>query len=333
MGVRKLLTVALVFVVVLSFPVATVSTVEPFEEDDGYETAERVGPGVYAAEIDGPFDGADADLDLFLDDPDRDEVDSSDGFTGVEAVSTVASETGLYYVWVTPFDAFGVVPYTLETSVGEPSIPGPDPVPDDPFEDTGNAEDAKPITPGSYEAVVADGNDIDVFAVALTEGERLVFDVTFDGLDGEDDQLRFVDPAPYTIDVAVESNPTLPPGDQFEQNDVFGTATPVTPGTIEATASNEEDIDIFVTHLTAATTVTCLYEPGFTNGVVEVRIYGPNQQLIDSRDVRGGGPVEPAVDVPRSGTYYAKATSVDGTTGPYTHLVTEEPTGPESSGS
>lgn len=115
------------------------------ESNGGYDYEEQLEPGVYATTISGPtdvdifaislergdeltvklvFDNTDGDLDLYLDDPDFETVAMSSGIGDSEQVSTVASQSGLYYVWIQPYTASGEISYTLVVEVS----PEPDEV-------------------------------------------------------------------------------------------------------------------------------------------------------------------------------------------------------------
>jgi hypothetical protein len=297
---------------------------DPFEPNDAYETATEIGPGSYDGITDGTddvdvfavplekgddvfveltFDGAEGDLDLYLDRSDSWTVATSTNAGSVERVSIVAAEAGRYYIWVQPYNVSEAVPYTIDVEL----IPGAD---EDPFELNNDFEDATEIEHGTYEAAIRGADDTDVFAISLEEGDEIsvrlaysspddldlvVYDPEFELVtwrieQGNAKQTSFVasrsgryyiwivpngvSEVPYTLELM-----TTPRSDEFEPNDVFAEAAVIEPGVYEAVANGLSDSDWYAVYLEEGDELTARFtcdEPS----VLEMSLFRPGDDVV-----------------------------------------------------
>jgi hypothetical protein len=135
------------------------------------------------------FTNAQGDLDLFLFNPNQTVRAFSATTNDTETVTTVADETGTYYLVVAGYQG-ATNSYNLTTTVTTGSPP---PAPDDPNEPNDGFANATSIQPGEYSGLSITTGDIDFYAVNLSVGDVVEAEINFSQAEGDLD-LLFVDP-------------------------------------------------------------------------------------------------------------------------------------------
>ncbi|MBV0924375.1 Hvo_1808 family surface protein [Halomicroarcula limicola] len=191
-----------------------------FEPNDSFENATQLEPGnytglnvtendldVYAVELNAgeslsaeiEFSHARGDLDLFLLGPNGSTLQAGVSETDGESVSAVAPEAGTYYLVVAGFQGASG-PYDLRVNTAGA---GPSPAAGE-FEPNDDFETATPVEAGNYTGLNVTENDLDVYAVELSEGDTLSAEIEFSHARG-DLELLLIGPERTVLQASTSS--------------------------------------------------------------------------------------------------------------------------------
>ena len=136
--------------------------------------------------VDLTFDHAEGDIDVDLLQPDGDWVDYSDSETDDESFEYVATEAGVYTIYVYLYEDLGDTPgNTYSMTVDIPSAGSCDE--DDDFEENDTADTAAYFVSGTVEGLWACGTDMDYYEVLGLSDETLTIELGFDNDDADID--------------------------------------------------------------------------------------------------------------------------------------------------
>ncbi|WP_254273099.1 Hvo_1808 family surface protein [Haloarcula marina] len=343
-----------------------------FEPNDDFANATAIAPGtysglnisdddvdIYAVELEQGeslsaeigFSHSVGDLELHLYGPDQTVQQASVSATDNESVSTVAGESGTYYLVVFGFQG-ATGPYDLNVVTTGGTAPDGAAGPDR-FEPNDDVRNATRLQPGTYDDLNVTAGDIDVYAVGLTAGESLSASINFSHEEGDLDlfllgangtvrqsstsetdgeNVSYVAGETGTYYVVVtgfqnatndysltlDTTGTGPPTaeGEFEPNDDFANATAIDPGTYDGLEITEDDVDIYAVELEAGESLSAEIEFSHSVGDLELFLLGPEQSVrqasVSSTDNESVSTV-----ATESGTYYLAVAGYQGATGPY----------------
>lgn len=360
---------------------------DQFEPNDDFNSSTAIEPGEYsnlsitAGDVDVygvslesgealsatiSFDNDTGDLDMALVGPDRDQpLDSSEGTTDTESVSTFAGQNGTYYLVVYGYNN-STAAYDLSVDVeAGGSATG------DAFEPNDDIGNATALEDGTYENLSVGEDDIDVYAVSLDRAEVLTASIRFDNDVGDLDlalfageppeivagsatlndteSVSYVSPSqgtyylvvygfgnatgPYDLSLTTASGETdgnASSGDELEPNDDLANATAIRDGFTGEAAITPGDIDVYAVSLDAGDALSASIAFSHAEGDLEMGLVGPDGTVVQlSSSVTDNESVSSVA--PQQGTYYLVVYGFDNATGPYDLSVTVA-TGNGSSG-
>ncbi|MBX0295606.1 Hvo_1808 family surface protein [Haloarcula nitratireducens] len=221
------------------------------------------------------------------------------------------------------------------------------------FEPNDTFENATRLEPGNYTGLNVTENDLDVYAVELSEGESLSAGIDFSHARGDLDlfllgpngstlragvsetdgeNVSAVAPeagtyylvvagfrgasGPYDLRVSTTGTGPSPAAGEFEPNDDFETATPVEAGNYTGLNVTENDLDVYAVELAAGDALSAEIDFSHARGDLELLLVGPERTILQvSTSVTDGETISHLAGT--NGTYYLVVYGYLDGTGPY----------------
>ncbi len=305
-------------------------------ESDYFEVHLQQGEEL-AASID--FSHSQGDLDLLALAPNGTIIDSSISMSDGERVSFTAPEDGTYHVQVYGYMSASA-PYYIGASIEN----------NDRFEDNDDFGDATQMPTGYHEDMRVHNGESDFYAVNLSSGTTLDAAIEFDHGTGDldmrvygpnqgfvggsysvtDDEsmsvtasqtgIHYVEvygfsgaSAPYNLTL---SSPDAAKDDDLEDNDAWGSATPVDQFRYENLQVTANDEDWYSIHLDRGEQLRTELQFDHAVGDLDVTVYDPGMNYVDSSTSITDGELVTAT-AQQSGTYYVQIEGYSGATNAY----------------